>query len=216
MGTNRLWLLGSLVLVALMLAGTFLLGVSPQLAAAGADDAEARTVQLQNVGHQQELDRLREQFADIDSLRSDLEDLRQQVPEQIDQDTFLDEIGTLAAANGVSVDNISFEVPAQYLPTDASDPEVIAATASVTSNNLFVVPVSMSVTGPVLGAFAFVKQLQKGTRLFLLYELTIEGTDDDPATDDVILGMSGQIFVLNNNQAPPAPTAPVEGSPTPG
>lgn len=205
MGTNRLWLIGTFVLIVLMLAGTYFIGVAPQLGAAALAAAETTTVRAQNVGHQQQLDALKEQFENIDSLRSDLEDLRLEVPGEPDQTPLLAQIGALATANEVSVGGIAFETPVLYVPGDSTDPEVVAAAASVSSGNFYVIPVTMTVTGTGEHTFAFLTQLQTGTRLFLVYELGILGTDDDPTTDGVQLEISGQIFVLTAGQLAATP-----------
>jgi Tfp pilus assembly protein PilO len=209
MGANRLWLVGAVVLIAVMLAGTWFLGVSPQLGAAATSAADTASVQAQNVANQQTLDALKKQYEDIESLRSDLEDLRESVPPELDQASMLDELNTLAAANGVTIASVTFEAPQPYLPGDATDPEVIAASASVSSGNFYVVPVKLSVTGPTGAAFAFLNDLQTGTRLFLVYELSITGTDD-PNSGVSTFGISGEIFVLTGAGAS-APATPTDG-----
>jgi Tfp pilus assembly protein PilO len=214
MNANRLWLIGTFVLIVVMLAGTFLIGVSPQLSAAAIAATEKADVEAQNVGHEQTLARLKEQYSEIDSLRTDLDALRKELPADPEQAALLNEIGDLAVANSVVVDNINLDLPEPYVAGDSVDREVAAATPSVSAGNFFVVPLQMRVIGTSANALAFVKQLQNGTRLILVYELNVSGSEGGSVTGDVVLSISGQAFVLNNAVAV-APAAPVEGAATP-
>jgi hypothetical protein len=196
MKNNRLWAIGATVLIVALLAGTWFIGVAPQLASATKSAFERVSVEAVNRGHEQTLAMLEEQFEDIESLRKDVEDLRKEVPTAAEQPALIDQIQALAAEHGVIVNNIGFAEPTPYVAGDSTDPEVSEAMGSLASSNFIVIPVTMSVKGPEASVKAFLKELQTGTRLFLVYEISLDGTDEDPATDEVLLTLSGQIFVL--------------------
>ena len=210
MNTNRLWLIGAFVLIAVMLGGTWLIGVAPQLGAAATAASELTQVQALNAGHQRTLEELEQQYEHIDDLKAQVDDLRKEMPVEVDEAALLEEIGALAAANGVVVSNVTFDIPVVYAPGDSVDPEVVAASASVSNGNFFVVPMQMRVTGPNAGAFAFLKQLQNGTRLVLVSDLTVAGAEEGPIAQAVVLGITSEVFVLDNSAAV-APAAPVDG-----
>ena len=208
MNTNRLWVIGAVVLIVLMLAGTWFLGVSGQLNAAAASAVEISNVQAQNAQHQITLDNLKLQYEKIDELRSDLKDLQEEVPADVEQTPFISQLSELASANGVTISDLIFSPPEVYVPGDSTDPEVVAAAASVSGGNFYAVPVQLRISGTLAGSFAFLNELQTGTRLFLVHELTLGSTDDDPLTDDSLMGITGQMFVLTSA----APAAPTDGT----
>jgi hypothetical protein len=204
---NRLWIIGTVVLIALMLLGTYLLAVAPLIATAGANAAETASVQAQNAAHEQTLKDLKEKFAHIDELRKQLKEVQEAVPPTAAQSPLIDEIGDLAAANGVVVEVISFSDPEAYVPGDSTDPEVQAAAAGLGSGNFLVIPVELTVVGPSNAALDFLRDLQHGKRLFLAYSATFEGASDDSSSGIGRITISGQIFVLTSfaGGADPAP-----------
>jgi len=77
---NRIWyLIGGVAIIAILALGWFL-GVSPQLAAAGTADAERATVEEENAAQNAILAQMKEQFAQLDVLTAELEELQVNVP----------------------------------------------------------------------------------------------------------------------------------------
>ena len=212
MVTNRLWIIGTVVLIALMLLGTYLLAVAPLIATTGANSAETAAVQTQNAAHEQTLKDLKEKFENIGSLREKLKEVQEAVPPAPAQSPFIDEVGDIATGNGVLVEKIVFSDPIVYVPGDSTDPEVQAAAAGLGSGNFLVIPVDMNVVGPLFSAMDFLRDLQHANRLYLAYDVTFEGAGDDRSVDLARLTIKGQIFVLTSFAAGADP-APVTDAP---
>ena len=200
--TNRLWILGTLVLIAGTLLGSYFLGVAPALNAAATADRDKASVQALNRTQEQKLKELKEQFENIDTLRSDLEKTRTVVPSAPDETPLLAQLHAMSVASGARVDHITFEDPTPYIPGAPTDPEVVAAIPSVSSGNFLIIPVELKVIGTTAQTVEFLRALQKGDRFFLAYDMTFEGTDDDLSTDETLLTISGQIFVLTGSGTP--------------
>ena len=209
MVTNRLWIIGTVIVIALMLFGTYILAVAPLIASASANAAETTSVRAQNAAHEVTLADLKEKFANIDELEKQLKEVQEAVPPTAAQSPLVDEIGDIALANGVTVQVMTFGDPTAYVAGDSTDPEVQAAAAGLSSGNFLVIPLEMTIEGPVSNALDFLDDLQHGKRLFLAYNVTFEGATDDPAVDLARLAIKGQIFVLTSfaggaEQAPAA------------
>lgn len=198
MVTNRLWIIGTVVLIALMLAGTYFLAVAPLIAIAGSNAAETAAVRTQNAAHEQTLADLKKKFENIQELRDQLKEVQESVPTTAAQSPLIDEIGDIAIANGVTVEVITFSDPVAYVPGDSTDPEVQAAAAGLASGNFLVIPVDLTVSGPANATLDFLRDLQHAKRLFLAYAATFEGSGDDPSAGLGRVTITGQIFVLTS------------------
>ena len=199
MTSNRIWIAGTILLIIVLLAGTYFIGVGPQIAAAATATADRANVAAQNAGHEQALKQLKEDAKGIKKLESDLADLRMQVPDDVNQTPFIDEIGRIGAANGVRVDSVTFTDPLPYIPGTSTDPAVSAAMQSVATQGFVVIPVEITAVGTTAATMQFLRALQNSTRLVLAYEVTFEGTDDLPETDETLVTVSGEIFVLSES-----------------
>ena len=219
MNSNRIWVLGSVLVIFAILVATWFLGVAPQLALAGAADDERATVEAQNVSNQATLDTLRAQFEGIDGLRSELAEVREIVPADKDQAPLLKEIGAAASKYDVDVVGVTFEDAEPYLPGDSQDPEVQGALAVVNSNNFLVIPMAMSVAGNYEDVMNFIDTIQKGDRLVLVHSLGMsEGLAK--SGERVQISISAETYVLLDAANTIIPveeesttTAPVEGTP---
>lgn len=208
MVTNRLWIIGTVVLIAILLLGTYLLAVAPLIATTSSNATETAAVQAQNDAHEQTLLDLQDKFAHIEDLRKDLAEVQEAVPPTAAQSPLIDEIGDIALAHGVTVNVITFSDPTAYVPGDSTDPEVQAAAAGLGAGNFLVIPVELTVEGPGYSVLDFLRDLQHGKRLFLAYAATFEGAGGDDGVNSV--SITGQIFVLTSfaDAADPA-AAPV-------
>lgn len=204
MTTNRLWIIGALIIIVAMIAGTYLIGVAPQLAVISAANVDLQTAQQQNAGYREAINVLKKDFQDITTLRSGLKDLREEIPAELDQTTLLGQIGEIGTAHEVSVESITFDTPINYVPGDSTDEQVLAAMGSVSAGNLYVIPMALTVNGTMEHVLAFLNDLQNGKRLFLAYEVNFAAAGDDPTTGTLTLGIAGQVFVLSGaTQVPP-------------
>jgi len=212
MNSNRIWTLGAVLVIVGLLAATWFLGVSPQLAASTAADAERQGIEAQNAVNTATLASLKAQFAKIDELRTDLETSREVVPASVQQSILIGQIGDFAKSNDVEISLAAFEDPTPSIPGSSTDPELSAAFGQVSPESFLVVPLSMTIDGEYNDVMNFIDDLQTGTRLVLVYEVTMaEGAAKAGA--DVSIAIAGQTFVLLDAASVPAPVetaAPVE------
>lgn len=176
MNTNRLWIIGTALIILALVAGTFFLGVTPQLAATAKADADRAAVQTQNAAEEAKLKLLAEQFEEIDELRDEIEALRETIPSEAGITPLIRDIGDMANASAVFVQGISFGDPFTFVPpvaVDSTFPDqaVTEAYGSVSAGNFLVIPVIVVVQSieydPILD---FVNRLQHSERLLLGYE----------------------------------------------
>lgn len=209
MNASRLWTIGSILVIVAIVAGTWFVGISPQLTAASAANDSRASVEAQNEVHEATLISLQEQFDDIDILRAELAELRKAVPADAALPELFSQIHQTAAANGVAVSSLAFADPSPYAPVEGAttDPELATAMASVSSGAFLVIPVDVTAVGPYQNVMAFVSSLQSGERLMLVHDLTlIEG---QMAVDSAVqLKLAGQVFVLLDAAATPPADVP--------
>jgi len=205
MNASRLWTIGSILVIVVIVAGTWFVGISPQLASASAANDSRAAVEAQNEVHEATLLSLEKQFDDIEALRAELAEARKAVPADAGLPELFRQVHRTAAANGVTVSALAFADPTPYVPLEgaALDPEVAAAMVSASSGSFLVISVDVTVLGPYQDVMAFVTNLQSGERLMLVHDLTlVEG--EMAADSEVQLKLTGQVFVLTEAVATPA------------
>jgi len=129
---NRLWVIGSVLVMAVVVAFGWLLGVQPQLAAISAADNERATVEATNASHEVLLAKLKNDFKDIDRLNTQLASLSQSVPSGTDIPPFVDQLDALAGKEGVSLTGITVSDAQPYTPVVAPAAPVAAPAAGST------------------------------------------------------------------------------------
>jgi Tfp pilus assembly protein PilO len=207
MNSNRLWAIVSALLIAVLLAGTFLLVIAPQLEAINKASLEREGVVAQNAVEQAKLDALAEEDKNKDALKEEVEGLRAAIPEQPDLHPLIEQIGAIADTSGVFVESIVFDDPVTYLPPTDLDPSFAGAAGSVSSGNLSVIPIVISVHSPDYNqVMNFIDRLQHSTRFLLVYEFNVVAESTGDGGVMVKLSVTGEAFVLGD--APLAPAAP--------
>lgn len=116
MDKNRLWLIGSVLLMVVAVALGWFVGVAPQLSAIASADAQRAQVQQLNAHHQATLDRLRKDFADLGALNGRLTELSGSVPGDSASSAFVDEVDSVAGSAGVTVTGVSIADAQPYVP----------------------------------------------------------------------------------------------------
>ena len=127
MDKNKIWLIGSVLAMVLILALGGLLVVQPQLAAAAVADVDKTAVEASNAGQAAVLDQLRQDFAGIDVLRAELAPLNESVPSGTEMPAFVNQLDALASASQVTLTEISVADAVPYAPVVA--PVAAAPTA---------------------------------------------------------------------------------------
>ena len=223
--SNRLWVIGAVLLTAAIVAMGWFLGVSPKLGEAAAADQQRSTVVDQNVAHERETAKIKKQYEQLPELKTQLAVLRAAVPAGDDLSTFLGELHQLEQQNQVSLTSFSAGDGQPYVPpaapaatdakagTDAtteaaksaaetatSTPAVPGSTSPlVTADNFVAIPVTVMVTGSHEQAMNFIQGLQSGNRLFLVTDLTMTQQEDSEAYEAKITGF---VYVVLDSSAP--------------
>lgn len=208
MNATRLWTLGTIILIVALVVGTWMIGVSPRLSEATLANDERANVEQQNLMHQATLAALQKQFEGKDQLVGELAQMQVAVPSTLELPALVNELNRLSGAAGVVVQSLTLGVPTPYVAAaDAppADPQITAAMAGITPENLLVVPLDLSVSGTYGAVMAFVSSLQTGERLILVHDLALaSGAMSDDAAVEFTL--SGQLFVLMEASEAPVPT----------
>lgn len=116
MDKNRLWLIGSVLLMVVAVALGWFVGVAPQLSAIASADVQRAQVQQLNARHQATLARLKKDFAQLGVLQGRLADLSGSVPGDSASSAFVDEVDSVAASAGVTVTGVSIADAQPYVP----------------------------------------------------------------------------------------------------
>lgn len=114
MNDKRVWTIGAALLAVVLLAGGYFLGVSPQLSAASAADAERSAVEAQNDALAAELEVLKSDYESIDAFKADLAALREAVPDNAELSAFVAELDALAAESGVQLTGVTIAEAKPY------------------------------------------------------------------------------------------------------
>lgn len=225
---NRLWTIGTAVLiVAIVVMGWFLV-ISPVVAQGRAAESQVAQIQSQNAAKQSSMKVLETQFATLPEQTAKLAALQMNVPDSADLGDFLDQIQGLAAASGVTVTNFAASEataygsgagavvapPAAPAPTSSASAAPgatatkgaaegpAAVTGGDLSGKLFTVPISLAVTGSSQQIMAFAEAAQTGKRFFLVTGVSFNG--DGVTTTGTV---TGSIFVVREPLSPSAPAA---------
>jgi Tfp pilus assembly protein PilO len=206
----RLWTLGAVGGVVVVLAAVWLLLVSPTLAAASTIRTEADSVQTSNDDRQATLVALKKDFENLSSLRADLADLRSAVPEGADVPAFLRQLQEAAAAHQVTLKGVSVQTPENVdpvtgqavvpgtapAPTDQTDATDQAAAAPQTG--LVQIPVSIEASGERANLDAFLSDVQQGMDRLVLVDSVSEARVDQEGEPPYTDTLTGRLLVLPN------------------
>lgn len=194
MNQSRLWTIGAVLLIFVLLAGTWFLGVAPQLSdAREADDAREQAISLNNV-HRQTLAALQEEHERMDEIFAELTETQRVIPEFPDQAKFMAQVDGIASRTGVQVVVISFSLPMAYSVPGNADPETTASATRLAEGGFYVVPFTINVTGSATGVLSFVDALQSGDRLVLAHDVALSSESGTSS-----LTIVGQIFGLSSD-----------------
>jgi len=211
MKTNRIWLLGTAIVVIAVLALGYLLGISPKLTELAAGEASLTTVTAQNAQEQAKLLSLQKEFENIDELQDQLDELQAAIPADVSLPDFIRQLNELAATTQVRIDSITTGPPEAYITPGVpgtildADRNVVPLPAAPAS--LITVNFSIKVSGPAGSIQNFTEGLQKGKRLFLARGLVINSvivsaTEDAEASTSFDGEIQGLAYVLEVPAAP--------------
>ncbi|RZU64117.1 hypothetical protein EV379_0411 [Microterricola gilva] len=218
MDTNRLWTIGSVLLIVAVLGLGFLLGVQPQLSAIATANTERAAVDATNAAAEVKLAALKKQFEGIDELKAELAPLVESVPTGANAPELVDQLDALAKGVGVTLTSITVNDAEQYTPVaapapapapeaDAASEAASADTAAVvpepaapaagappvvnplvTSGNFAVLQVQVVVKGSYPQVLDYVNGLQTGKRLFLVTTLATTKNSENDGVVEANIG----------------------------
>lgn len=220
MDKNRLWVIGSVLAMVVVVVLGWLVGIQPQLDAISTSANEQATVDVTNAGHAARLAKLKEDFKDIGKLKAELAPLDASVPTGTEIPAFVDQLDALAGGTQVTLLGITVADAKPYTPVadptapvadsgSASTPAPSATPTSapapttgvppftntkISANNFAALAVQITVKGDYTNVLNFVNGLQVGTRLFLVTGLTTAAAADNPGA--VEANISGLIYAL--------------------
>lgn len=214
MKKNRMWVLGSILVMMVTVGGGWLVGIAPQLAVAAHANSDRANVMSANTRNEILLAKLKRDYQNIDALNSQVSTLRESVPTSADISSFVTELNTLANARKVTLKSIAVSDAKPYTPTTQAS-SAKSKTAStpqtnpkITSANFVTIPVQIAVTGDYGKVLDFVNDVQLGRRLFLVSTLSSmgatssKGVKGSPTTSGgsqkVDSSIGGYIYVLLN------------------
>lgn len=217
MNRNRLWVIGSVTVMAVLVLAGWFLGAQPLLASAATADLERSGIDSQNAAQQAALTQLAADNDKLPELEKTYKALLQSIPSTSSTSGFIKGLDGLAAASGVTLDGFTigstqaYTVPASgavVVPDPSATPDpnapvadpvpvgAVAVTNSlITPANFVGITVGIDVTGQYEAALSFIKGLQSGERLFLVTAITTT-TLADAGDNAVSAHIDGMIYVL--------------------
>lgn len=191
MNVTRLWAVISALLVVVVGAFGYFVGIQPQLDAASKADQARSSVEDQNAIYEITLARLRAEAENLPELQAALAEARVSIPAKANLSTFLQQLSDLASAAGVTVASVT---TADALGFVAAPEFVDAVPGAITQEQFVVIPVQMEVVGPRANVLDFIERVQTGGRLVLVTDLRLDRDGDDL---EIARGsLSGLIYVL--------------------
>ncbi|MFF9565293.1 hypothetical protein ACF1AJ_18240 [Leifsonia sp. NPDC014704] len=231
MHSNRLWVIGSVLITVVVLVLGWIVGVQPQLAATATAAVQRAEVEQTNARYEAVLAKLKAEHEKLPELTAQLAALSASVPSGTESSGFVTELNRIAAATGVTIRSLTFSDAVTYKPpvppaqpttapgstaTPAPAPSPSASPTApapatdplITSTNFFASPVQVGVRGSLAQVLEFLAGAQAGERLFLVTTLSSSPSTDEgvpEGTVDATIG--GYIYAVT-----PAASAPPTGS----
>jgi Tfp pilus assembly protein PilO len=196
---NRIWILGTVVLSVALLALGWFLGISPRLEEVSTANVQRATVEQQNAATQVTIERLKADYANLDQVAAELDELRRSLPPSADYTAFLRELNAIAGDNDATLTSFVPAAPTVFQPLAAdgttttaapADPTTDAAAAAIADGTLIAIPVQLAASGSYADLVRFVGDLQHGDRLYLANTVTISGDEGEFS-----VALDGNMFV---------------------
>jgi hypothetical protein len=185
MGSSKTvpWIVGTVVVALLIVAGAWLLAISPRMASAAEtqDQVTAAQARMDQLGIQ--LAGLERDFRNIDDLRAELDELQIEIPSEIHISDLTRELSDLAQQSRIFVLAVSPGVPVSVVPVAAAPAATVepaaentadvatepTTPAAVTIDGFYAVPFEIVVLGPYPQTVDFITSLQtQSSRLLVV------------------------------------------------
>lgn len=221
---TRIWTFATVLITIVVVALGWFLGISPRLADAARFEAERQSVQAQNDLARAVIAQLEADFENLDELLLELGSLREEFPTDAQYDDAIEELLTSLLSAGLGLQSISINEPspttAIVLEEDAPPPpSEIDGDGVLPAGSLLRVPVSVTVTGPLSSALAYIEALQLSPRFSIVYsgDYAIIADGSGTVTFSMIMYVvSGDDLVNVQPEPEPEPEPEPSATPSPG
>ncbi|TFD87776.1 type 4a pilus biogenesis protein PilO [Cryobacterium serini] len=209
MTTTKWWLVGAMLIIALVVLAGFTLGISPKLEEVSATRATRTAALAQNEVYELQLAALQRQFDGLETVQDELAVLRAAIPEGAALPAFIGQLDAIAGRTSVTVTEFSSADAMPYLPVvpDASAPDSTAPGTDgagsaapsplVTAENFIAVPVTISVAGGFDAVLEFLDGVQNAQRLMTVTSFS-SGMPSADTPNRVTGQIAGIVYVLLN------------------
>lgn len=224
MNANRLWMIGTVLVTAVIVLGGWFIGAEPFLTAAAKADTDRAAIEQQIAAGEAVILQLTDEKKQQPELEERFVELQRSLPPAARTSEFITGLDVLAGQSGVSIGSITLADPKPYtmpasatqLPAESTDTSAVPETEAdapvavvpvgplpptavtsplVTGDNLLGIMVTIDVSGENAAVLSFVNGLQSGERLFLVTGYS--------ASDE---GTTGEHTDDGADAAPAAPT----------
>ncbi len=233
MSGNRVWIVGSVIAIVVVLALGWLLGASPLLQAAALADSDRASVQAQNNVQEAVLAQLRAKHDRIGQLEAELAELRQAVPSEVQIEDFIDLVDKITTEAGGKIETITVAEPLPYgadgagtdpatstsadaetaegtTPANEAGPVAVPVTPPAATASVYSVFVRITVFADPLQATLIADELQKSSRYYLMSGMTFNGADSVEEARGVF---EGYLLVVPEASANAGTPVEVNGQP---
>jgi len=225
MSMTRRWSLLTAVLIVGILAASWFLLVSPKRSDAAGLRNDAAKQKVSNDALVQSLNELKAQSLDLPKAKAELAVLGKQIPDNPALPTLIRDLSAAGKKVGVSVVSMKPSSPIAAVVT--APVAVVAPPATTTEGTatpapgdststgtaatpvaeapvaaaLYVLPLSLEITGSYFEVEQFINKLEGMQRTFLLTAFTLKpftsttGTTTSTSSDELALSISGQVFL---------------------
>jgi len=212
MTKTRIWIVATTVLVVAVLAGGWLLLVSPKRAET--DELRTQTVAAQEEARElrSQLQVLRRQEAELPAQQAKLAAIERQIPTDPMLPVLVRSLTAAARASGSTLKTISPGLPVAVATTTES----ATTAADQVVSPLASVPLNLELTGTYFQLEQFIASLEQLQREFLVDTFSISSDAAPDSGGALSLSVTGRVFVAAS--APPAAATPGDAaaSPAPG
>ncbi|MEW1957547.1 hypothetical protein [Kineococcus sp. NPDC059986] len=192
---TTVWVAGAAAIALLVLAAGWLLVLGPQRASAADAMTQRNAVKAQNATLALQNQTLKAQFANLDTRRARLAEIRATMPDDSQLPALLRQLQASATSAGTTLTEFTSGAPTLW----GSDGAVAAAPAAASKAPAVVqVPVTLSTTASFASTELYVKQLQSdSTRFFLIDSVKLSQAD----AGSVLATIEGKVFVFADDAA---------------
>jgi hypothetical protein len=219
MNVNRLWIIGSALVMILVIGGTIALGILPQLAATEKAESDRQAVLAQNQLLSADLEELKVQFENLDEIQDELDELRVIIPDDVNSKELLVDLNNLSKKSKVKMTDLTISDPLAFVPSLELSEDL---PAGLDAANFYTIAVEIKVEAKSWQrVFDFLGVIQDNPRYFLVGGSEMTAEEDDMTS----LTVSGTMFFLRNSDGTldvvdpedvPAPLPVPSNTATPG